>query len=170
MDVGGGGGWSFIDSISDSGSLFVACREAVVSGRVAGWVTGVGVVLGGAQALAINKVDAGPGWRIAAVVCTVLAAVLAGWLAWRVQRQPVVSARERHRVMQGPGSALISGKVTGSVRTRVDGVPADAAAPAVTGAAGDVLGAGAVRVDRSGEVGLNISTHVTGPDGPSSAS
>lgn len=168
--MSGWGGWVFVDSISDSGSLFVACREAVVSGWVAGWATGVGVVLGGAQALAINKVDAGLGWRIAAVVCTVLAAVLAGWLAMRGERQPVVSAGERPRVVQGPGSALISGKVGGSVRTRVDGVPADVEVPAATSAAADVFGAGAVRVDQSGEVGLDISTHVTGPDGPASAS
>jgi hypothetical protein len=144
----------------------VTYREAVVSGRVVGWATGVGVVLGGAQALAINKVDAGTGWRIAAVVCTLLAAVLAGGLAFRAQRQPAVSPPGRLGSIQGPGSVDISGKVKGSIRTRVDGAHADPSATA-PGAAG-VLGAGAVRVGETGEVGRDVSTHVTGPDSPPS--
>jgi hypothetical protein len=84
-----------------------------VSSRVVAWAAGTAVVLGAVQALAINKVDAGPRWRIAAVVCTVLAAVLAGWLAHGTQEP-------RRPVVQGPGSVLVGrgGKVGGSVRIR----------------------------------------------------
>ena len=52
-----------------------------MSSRVAGWTAGTGVMLGAVQSWMIGKVDAGPGWWAAAVVCTLLVATLAGWLA-----------------------------------------------------------------------------------------
>jgi hypothetical protein len=136
----------------------------VVSSRVVAWATGTAVVLGGVQALAINKVDAGAGWRIAAVVCTVLAAVLAGWLAYRAYQPPSGPEPERP-VVQGLGSVLVGrgGKVGGSVRIRAAGVDAYTPVPPAGGQDADVVGTAAVRVD--GEVGQDVSSHVTGTSG-----
>jgi hypothetical protein len=122
------------------------------------------VVLGGVQALAINKVDAGVGWRIAAVVCTALVAVLAGWVAHRTQ-QPPSAAEPQPPVAQGTGSVLVGrgGKVRGSVRTRAGAAGTHVQVPPAGGPDADVIGTAAVRVD--GEVGQNVSTHVTGTGG-----
>ena len=126
-----------------------------MSGRVIGWSTAAAVVLGGVQALAINKVDAGRGWQVAAAVLTVVCAGLAGWLAARSD-SPALGGTGGV-VRQGAGSVQVAGKVGAGVRTRVRGIPGLSS----TVAQGNVLDAGAVHVTATGEVVKDISTDIS---------
>lgn len=139
----------------------------MVSSRVVGWAAGTAVVLGGVQAWLINHVDAGARWWVAAVVVTVVAAVLAGQSA-RYMHQSPSGPSPSPPVRQGMGSVVIgpSGKVAGSVRTKAEGLDARGAAVPVPGETGDVVGPAAVRVD--GEVGQDVSAQVTGAGGTGS--
>jgi hypothetical protein len=140
---------------------------------VIGWVAAVGVVLGGAQALAINKVDAGLPWQIAAAVLTLLGAGLAGWITSRAQQQHPAAGPSSSGHIRAAGSVDVSGRVGRSIKTRVNVTgPEDqtstAGPPAQQTPGTDVLGEGAVRVRQTGDVGEDITTDVRRDSGTAS--
>jgi hypothetical protein len=127
-----------------------------MSRRVIGWFTGVLTVCGAAEALAINNVDAGWGWDIGATALTLACAFLAGRLAYQNAPDPTKSNASTEPLTQAPGSVVVEGRVKGGIQTLFRGL-----AGAVR--QGTVIGAGAVRVSKSGKVGGDIKTVVEEP-------
>lgn len=120
-----------------------------MSRRQVGWGAAVAVVLGAVSGAVINELHHGWPWWVAAVVVTVVGALLAGRLA-------SAPAADGRRV--GPGAVVAGRDVAGRVRT------SGSAAHGTAGASPSGIGPGAVVAGRDVTGTADIDT--TGAGGP----
>ncbi len=120
----------------------------MVSRRVLGWGSGVGVVLAVVSGGLVNQLQAGWPWWVAAAVVTLTAGVLAGWLA--------AATAGGGRVRVDDGGVYAGQDVAGRVRTRVRGAGASGRGRG----GGTRIGRGAVGAGRdiTGDVDTDVQS------------